>query len=293
MQGKQPPVPASVLLATDLSPRCDRAYERALQLVQSWQAHLTALNVFDAPKEPDQIIAWAAGDKYFDPQHHARQQLQEDLSVLGERATIRLATGSSPATVIRQVARETGAGLVVLGVARDEPLGRFLLGSNVEQLARAPEQPLLVVRNRVRGPYRRIVVSTDLSSGSGAALAAAVSWFPDVQTDLFHAVQQPAGLDVTQRGKMFRSAPADVHERCEQFVQACGLPRHALRRIVAQQGVLELALTHHVRHHAADLVVMGVHESIGFFDTLLGNSFSKLLQWVSADVLVVPDSGGE
>ena len=42
---------------------------------------------------------------------------------------------------IRDMADAAGANLVVTGVARFELLGRFLLGSSVERLARSLPQP--------------------------------------------------------------------------------------------------------------------------------------------------------
>jgi nucleotide-binding universal stress UspA family protein len=53
--------PKQVLLATDLSARCDRALDRAVQLTEAWQAELTAVNVLDLGGAPDQILAWTSG----------------------------------------------------------------------------------------------------------------------------------------------------------------------------------------------------------------------------------------
>ena len=39
--------PKKILLATDLSARCDRALDRANQLVADWQAELVVLHVLD------------------------------------------------------------------------------------------------------------------------------------------------------------------------------------------------------------------------------------------------------
>ena len=39
--------PKKILLATDLSPRCDRALDRAVLLAELWQAKLIILNVLE------------------------------------------------------------------------------------------------------------------------------------------------------------------------------------------------------------------------------------------------------
>ena len=56
-----PSPPASLLLATDLTPRSDRALERSAQLANEWQAELTALHVLERASSPDQVLAWASG----------------------------------------------------------------------------------------------------------------------------------------------------------------------------------------------------------------------------------------
>ncbi|MER0204284.1 MAG: hypothetical protein DU480_10605 [Nitrosomonas sp.] len=282
------PPPAHLLLATDLSPRCDRALERSIQLAQAWQSHLTALNVFDVPGAPDQILAWAAGDQSFDLQHDARHQLNQDLANMGSRADIRLVHSAAPADSITLVARQTGAGLVITGVARDEPLGRFLLGSTVEKLSQTLEQPLLIVRNRVHGPYRNIVAVTDLSRNSSAALLAAAQWFPQSAVDVFFAHERPKAMGSAPESAALKLASSAVHERCERFVTGSGIPRLRIRHIVPVDEALETSLTRYVRRHAIDLVVMGSSENTGLFDTLFKNSLNRVLQWISSDVLVVP-----
>lgn len=49
--------PARLLLATDLSARCDRALDRAAQLAGEWHAELVALNVLGVTASPDQTVA--------------------------------------------------------------------------------------------------------------------------------------------------------------------------------------------------------------------------------------------
>jgi len=282
--------PSRILMATDLSARCDRALDRSIELAQMWRARLMALHVFDAPKEPDQILKWASGRDGADPQREARTQLNQDLSVLGDRAEVRLIRSRSASEVIDRTAREAEAHLVVTGVARDEPLGRFLLGSTVERLARTLQQPLLIVRNRPRAPYRRVVAATDLSAGSRLALAAASTWFPDAELHLFHACEGPGALTAPTTDGV-RLATPETHALCEQLVSDSGIDRARVSRVVAVEGRLESELTRYVRRNAIDLAVMGGHESVGLLDALLGSSLDKLLLWVPCDVLVVPAPG--
>jgi len=82
--------PHSLLLATDLSARCDRALDRAAQLAGEWQAELVALNVLDPAASPDQALAWISGASDEQLLHVARQQLARDLAAANVPATLRL-----------------------------------------------------------------------------------------------------------------------------------------------------------------------------------------------------------
>jgi nucleotide-binding universal stress UspA family protein len=280
-------LPAKLVVATDLSPRCDRALDRGIELATQWGASLTALYVFDAPREPDQILAWAAGEPTFDIQREAAKQLRLDLLPLGERADFKLVRSNSPSDVICRVAAEVGAGLVVTGLARDEPFGRFALGSTVEDLARTLQEPLLIVRNRVRAPYGRIAVATDLSERAQAALHTAVRWFSDSDVHLVHAAERPSTL--AGRGGDGGSEPTTaLQARCEQFAVDSGIRPEALHRVAVVDGDLAASLTRYVRHQQIDLVAVGAHEGRGILDVILGSALEKLLQWLPCDVMVAP-----
>jgi nucleotide-binding universal stress UspA family protein len=150
-------VPKRLLLATDLSARCDRALDRAAQLAEVWQAEIVAVNVLDLGSTPDQILAWASGATEQDLRQIALQELRRNTAGVSAPISLRVERGNDAAEVICKVAGEVGADLVVSSVARNEVLGRFLLGSTVEQLARSVAQPLLVVRQRPRHALGRVL----------------------------------------------------------------------------------------------------------------------------------------
>ena len=137
-------LPQQLLLASDLSARCDRALDRGAQLAAAWQAELVVLNVASAAQAPDLALAWAVGQDDAAARRHATRQLQADVAGLGVRSQLRVLQGEA-AESIRDEAARSGSDLVIAGMARDEPFGRFLVGSTVQTLARTLAQPLLVV----------------------------------------------------------------------------------------------------------------------------------------------------
>ena len=72
----------------------------------------------------------------------------------------RSGVSGDPLARILETADAYGCSLIVTGTARDETLGRLLLGTR--------RQPVLVVKNRPRRPYRDVLVATDFGSRRAA-----------------------------------------------------------------------------------------------------------------------------
>lgn len=278
--------PQHLLLATDLSARCDRALDRAAQLANEWQAKLVALNVLDPAASPDQALAWVRGASDEQLFHVARQQLSDDLAAASSSATLRLVRDKDATAAIREAASSTQSNLVVTGMSRNEPLGRLWLGSTVENLARSLSQPLLVVRKRSNGPYQRIAVATDFSESSRHALLAAARFFPGRELILYHAhALAMSGLANTSENP---GVCASIEEsECAAFLASSALPEGVKVHPVIECGVIESTLAHYVREYNIDLVVMGSHGRSGLVSLLLGSTAAKLLDWLPCDTLLI------
>lgn len=279
------PVPARILLATDLSARCDRALDRAAQLARDWHGELVALNVLDPAGQPQQVLSWIAGNDD-DVVRFARQQLVRDLAGADCPVTMLIVRSADVAATVRDIATNHQCGLVVTGVARNEALGRFLLGSTVLSLARSLVQPLLVVRERPRGAYASIVVATDFSDSSRHALEAAARLFPGREFVLYHA--RPPLLSESDAGNGRHVAEQEIRARdFPAFMAGCHLPPGTAVRLEIGHGVLERVLSNYVHRQAVELVVMGTHGRNALVSTLLGSGASALLDWLPCDALVV------
>lgn len=287
--------PTRLLLATDLSPRSDRALDRALLLARAWQARLLALTVLEphaggvSPRARAQAqLADEAA------QRQAVHRLRADLGLDQGGADLPLAVHVAQGDVVEQVlqrAEAEGSGLIVTGVARHEALSRIVLGSSVDALARRVPVPLLVVRERARRPYAEILVASDFSEASRHALRTAVALFPEARFTLFHAFGNAypalAGMDAAQS----RRAGHDQAEReAEAFVQASGLPQAARDRlrVLLAHGDAGLLLHAHGAQHPGDLVVLGTQRRTGLAGLLLGSVAQRMLELAQNDVLIVP-----
>jgi len=280
--------PSRIVMATDLSARCDRALDRAAQLARSWNCDLLAVNVLDPTASPQQTLAWVEGQNDEGLARLAQKQLVRDMSTVDVTASIRIVKGQDVAGEIRQVIEQERAGLLITAVAHNETLGRFLLGSTVDQLAQSVSIPMLVVRQRAHGPYKKILVGTDLSESSRRALTTAARMFADQNLILYHAQASALSSLTGKSTDAAQSASPSTVQACEEFLKLTPLPDHDKVHLVVQGAHIRRALPAKVIEQDIDLVVLGNKGAGGFKDLLLGSNSAQLLQWLPCDVLLVP-----
>ena len=281
--------PKRILLATDLSARCDRALDRAASLAAQWQAKLVVLHVLEGPEPGVSDVIWQLPSwrRPPDPLSLARRQLLADIGAVAEKATIVIEEGD-PAEAILRTAEAEGCDLIVTGIARDELLGRFMLGRTVDRLLRRSRVPVLVVKDRARGPYRHIVVATDFSDSSRHALEAAARLFPEQRLTVFHAYDAPmAGLmaDTASYQKGYRQV---VAQECEAFLQSIDKPGSDWQHphVFIEHGAPDRLLRDYVRDKGVDLVVLGTHGRSALFEVLLGSVAKRIMDSLPCDALV-------
>jgi nucleotide-binding universal stress UspA family protein len=278
--------PPRLLLATDMSARCDRALERTLQLCQQWQAELDVLTVLEHPIAPDQLLGWMVRGEEGSDEDIVQRALEKEFADCDLQVHMHIARGQ-PADAIKQQAAAMDASLIVTGMARSETFGRFVLGSTVQTLTRSVPQPVLVVRNRVHGPYQRILVTTDFSRAAQQTLKTALRLFPEQELTLYFVCSLPmsnlAGQDPQQQIREI------VDGEAADFLTACDLtPEQRGRiRVVVEQGSLESQLTRYVRSNDFQLAMLGSHGRDSLITALIGSVAARMLEWLPCDTLIV------
>lgn len=280
-----------ILLATDLSARCDRALDRAVQLARDWDAALTVLHVLESKGETSEPRWRRPGD----PQTLAAQALEADLPPDAGPVTIIVDQGDA-AEIAAGIVREQHCGLIVTGLARNEALGRFHLGGTVERLARLSPAPVLVVRRRPRHDYSHVLVATDLGEGSRHALRTAVALFPNAELTLFHAYRTPfAGLVADEprlRADYARAMATDL----DQFMRATLSPEQQARvRPLLVDGEPAQSLRDYALAEGVDVAVIGAPRHGPLMTLLLGSTAGSILEAAPCDVLLTaaPVTAGE
>lgn len=280
-----------ILLITDLSPRCDRAMDRAVAMAQAHNLPLIALSVMDTPWLTKLATpAWRSLQQ--DNLAQAQKRLLKDLSPAITQGHVKvdvLVETGNPVEIIARVANEHQCSLIVSGTARDETLGRVVLGNTVERLARRTTIPLLVVRARPFASYATVVVATDFSEGSKHALAVAHGLCRDAAFTLYHAFDEVAGIYALDQPTVQEQAKA-LKKKATAFVHATpGLESTELPAVI-EHGVAAQQLPAYVESNEIELVVMGTHGATGILRTAMGSVAEQLLATLLCDVLIVPQA---
>ncbi|MEP2101709.1 MAG: universal stress protein [Parasphingorhabdus sp.] len=269
-----------ILLATDMTARCDRAFDRALMLAKIWGTRLIVVHVLD-PKQ--------AKKKGLVPKE-ARIQLEEELPETEVDVQFIIEMGNVGELVIETAKRER-CGMIVTGVAHYDGFSDVFLGSPVDHIVRHADIPVLIIKRKPVKPYRNILIATDFSDCSMTALNTAAELFPDIPLHLVHAYNVPYSgwLKSDQVAKDIGSEEAKLMER---FLAQTTIDNSTFKRLEAsnEKGELGVVLFKKIKEVKSDLVVLGTHGKSGFMRASMGNNARVLLGWLKQDVMMVRDS---
>jgi nucleotide-binding universal stress UspA family protein len=265
-----------IVVATDLQARSDRAIDRALMLAAVQDRPVAIVHVLEKECENEEQRA------------RAEMLVRRVLPDPEAEVQLLLPCGSAPKTIAR-IASELDAALLVAGVASFNELRDYFLGTAVDYIIRHATMPVLVIKDRPHGPYRRLLVAVDFSEASKQAVLAAASLFPDAHLDVVNAYHVP--FEGWQSGKETREEMTRYAQgELKAFLADPELAAIPADRITARLGY---GGTQEVIHEALardnpDLLVLGTTGSSGFRHATLGSQANALLSSAAVDTLMVP-----
>ncbi len=270
----------TVLLATDLSARCDRALDRALIVAEQLAARLLIVNVI----EKGELARDIGYDEWL------KSAIIRDLPVTQVAIEVVIRRGSVPQSIAK-IAQEENCALIVTGVARYNSLRDFLLGTLVDTLVRSSDIPVLIVKQRPQGRYKRILAATDFSSCSRRAIEVSAKFFPEIPVRLAHAYHTPYSGWLSSE-----SVAKDTREEAEEELTAFLTQpdfSDSLRGRLSPEivyGDINAAIHHQIETFDPDLVALGTHGKSGFVQATIGSVATDLMSWIPADTLVVRET---
>lgn len=276
-----------ILLLTDLSARCDRALDRACAMAKAHGVKLVVLHVIEA--------AWLSrltrADWQAQQQQHvsqARARLLDDLADHEIEIEVSVEAGN-PLDVIERVISGQTFSLIVTGIARDETLGRMVLGNTVQRLARRVTVPLLVVRQRAHHAYDHVVVASDFSEGSARALKATAALLSEAAITVYHAFDEVAGIYALDEPSVKEETQAR-RELANAFVQEALPEAVSNLSVLIAHGLITECLPTMVQSQSIRLVALGTQGASGLARMAMGSVAETLLERLTCDVLLVPQA---
>ena len=277
----------TLLLATDLSARSDRAFARAVSLAQNLDAKLTIVHVVDEGLPAS--IADAQEDL-------ARQVIQDQVDELSTGAaplfSIEVVFGRAY-TDILEVSERLDAELIVLGIHRDGKVKDMYRGTTAERVIRAGNCPILVVKDRSAEPYKKVMIGVDFSVYSRRAIEFAVKFVADGEFHLVHAYDVPfrgflSGENIRQEISKQHQMQFQkmLDEEMEAFLAGLGEEAPKFEQVM-QEGTVNEVIHQQIRRLDPDLLVIGTHGRTGVAHAFLGSVAEGLLANPPCDVLAV------
>lgn len=268
----------TILAATDLSARSDRAIRRAALIARDRQLPLTIVHVLDADLSDEVATPLEAA---------ARERIETLAAGAGApEVTVQVDRGDVAADLHAR-ARSADATLIVLGMHRVRPFLDLFRETTLERLVRLAERPVLVVRNEVEGAYARVLTAVDFSPGATRAARVAQQIFPDTAMRGFHAVHIPfQGLTDAQGHatdtKFYLGA---AQTELASWARQADLAALAENTDIVE-GALHAVLARQMAAQSPDLIALGAHGRTGRAPPLLGSFANDLMRDPPCDLLI-------
>jgi nucleotide-binding universal stress UspA family protein len=285
----------SVLAATDFSPDSRYAVERTALLRNSAHWRGSVLHVVESTWiDSLRYFASNARDMEEKLQDRARAQLDELVANTRSLTGVSLEpvlTVGAPADAL--LAATERFDLLALGAHGTHAVRELALGTMAQRILRQTRKPVLVVRNKPEGPYRRVLVAVDFSPCSVRAAQIALNIAPaSASIYLAHVFEAPfegmmfyAGVADDRIGEYRLAARREAESAMRSTIASLPNPER-LMQIVDHAAHAPSKLRDIAADLRADLIVAGRHGKSLTEHLLLGSVTQHLLAECACDVLV-------
>jgi len=290
-----------ILVPADFSATSDAALTYAQRLAEQFGASLHLVHAFE---DPFTAAAFAA-EMYTplplsmrdamlrDAQQRLDDRLPAEQQARFEGTTAILA--GQPATVILDRAKATDASVIVMGTHGRGGMAHLLLGSVAERVVRHAPCPVLTIREAPARSTKRILVPTDFSPTSDAALEFALPLAERLGASLhlLHVLDDPFVADGLSSEAYMTEAPtlrtAMLQDAQERLAHRASPTTPGVARIETEVlfGHGAKTIAEYAAAREVDLIVMGTHGRTGVAHFLLGSVAERLVRTAPCPVLTV------
>ncbi|WP_371369640.1 universal stress protein [Pseudomonas sp. QL9] len=285
----------SLMIATDLSQRSEKALQRGAALAKRFGCPWTLLHVVDEDQPAGLVEQEVTQVRLI-----LEARLVELTTLGGSCPRIRVEVGD-PNQKIVACALEEDSDLLLVGSHRKSLLRDIFVGTTVERVLRSGRLPVLMVNQPAERDYRDLLLALDTSPASANAvhvaerlglLQGAVCRGVYAFSPLAKGMMQYSGVSEERIDEFVGTETRQAVDELKAFIReqqleplideqlvAVGLPGNVLERMVGK--------------HRPDLLVMGTRGMGGIKRALIGSVADYALRELDCDILVVPPPAGD
>jgi nucleotide-binding universal stress UspA family protein len=294
--------PGHVVVGTDFSETAGVAIERAVEVALRRGAELVVAHALSpqpvAMGTPSHIMLPPSLDTEIRKASIAHlERIAAELSPSGVRVRTEMLTGS-PGQAIVDLAKQTAAGLVVVGTRGLSGLEHLLLGSTAETIVRRAPCPVLAVHPTDLAPLsdvKKVLVPCELDEDPSAAvepLAQCLALDPAstqlvlLYSDHLPSYLQPLVQDLGIDRVGFDEIRADLESRLEQT--AAPLRQMGFEVAISiREGDPTQVITESAAREGVGLIAMETRGRSGLAHLFLGSTAERVVQHAACPVLTV------
>ncbi len=264
-----------ILVCTDGSEEGQNAVAQALALGQACGSKVYVLQVVEIVPEFEAV----APDLRTCLEEEIRRQkvaTASEAALKGVQLEYRVLHSVSPFAVIVAEADQIQPGLIILGRYGRTALVRLAMGSVTARVIGLSPFNVLLVPQSAALSFKRLLIASDGSGYSDAALAEAIAMASRADSELL-------GVAVAREEGEILEAQEILHRMLTAANQAgVSFQGFSPQGLAADDGIIQTALANHV-----DLIIMGSHGRTGFKKLLMGSVAERVIGQTPCPVLVV------
>lgn len=270
----------SILVASDLSERSDRAVRRAIRLARNHGAACHVLHVVDDDLPADLATRW---------REDAATQLARFVEALDTEGTevsqdVRI---GDPLVGIPDVVSERDVDLIVLGLHRPRTFLDRLRETTMERLVQLLRKPVLLVRDPDGHDYETVLAPISFSPACSNVSRAARAVAPEARIHAFHGVHLPfSGLTGEKPGGPMSRALIAEAEAVRDTWLAKDRPGLTPDQIEIVTGSLREVMAAQLAKVRPDLIAIGAHTRFALAPHALGSFAAELVRDPPTDLLI-------
>jgi universal stress protein E len=284
-----------ILVATDLSKKSNDTLIRAIELAQLNKAtlfliHIVQKTVFD---KVIGLVVPEAKKILVKPKEWANKMLQEKVASLAKHKikmkTVVL-TGEIP-TQILSFSKDNQIDLVVVGAHGEHPVHDWFVGSTAETIIKRSSCPVLVVKQKPKKKYQKIIIPVDFSLVSQQAVQFAKQVLPNSQMRFLHVeenwYQNISGFeDVSNLSVIIpKKRLAILQAQMNTFLKNCGTKTNL---VTIKSGYPASVIVREAAKQRQDLIVMGTEGFSKKHYLMIGRVANRVLYDTKSDIMLVP-----